>query len=290
MHIPDIEPDPRNSVEIVNVLGRNNKFTQHSTITNGSIVEWGDQYLLVSREVRNSWGPSTNVIASWLDENLEIKSYRLLTEKAEDPRAFVYKDELHVLYYNFDHGYSTRLVKLDNNLNITEDIVLAAPREDKNWTVLPTDDKLYVMPWLDPYGLYELHNDSPKLVYKTPAVSPWNTEYYGPICGGTPAIKMDESYVAFFHSHTGGGDRSYFAGAILFDGEFPFQPTHVAGPLDVPVNVENTVSKHYQHIIFPAGIVRESDESVLVSAGCQDSCVIIMRIDVNRLNWIPYPS
>jgi len=288
MHIPDIEPDPRNSVELVNVLGRK-KLAQHSTITNGSIVEWGNRYLLVSREVRNSWGPRTNIIVSWLDENLEIESCRLLMERAEDPRAFVYKNELHVMYHRFSNGYSTRLAKLDDNLNVTEDVSLEAPPGDKNWTVLPTDDKLYVMPWIDPYGLCELSNGSPKLVYKTTVASPWDTESYGRICGGTPAIKMDESYVSFFHSHTG-GDRRYFAGAILLEGSFPFHPTHVAGPLDVPVNVENTVSRHYHHIIFPCGIVRESDESVLVSAGCQDSCVIIMRVDINKLNWVPYPS
>jgi predicted GH43/DUF377 family glycosyl hydrolase len=145
------------------------------------------------------------------------------------------------------------------------------------------------MPWLDPFRLCELQGGTPRLEHESLDVSPWDTESYGRIYGGTPAIKMGESHIAFFHSHTG-GDRRYFAGAMRFEGSFPFQPTHVAGPLDVPVNVDNTVSWHYHHIIFPCGVVRESDESVLVSAGCQDSCVIIMRVNIDGLSWVPYAN
>ena len=113
-------------------------------------------------------------------------------------------------------------------------------------------------------------------------------EKWGKIRGGTPAQKVGDEYLGFFHSaiEEKNGMFWYIMGAYTFQAEPPFAitgmskcPIFFKGIFDTPIR--NT-GQQYKRIIFPSGFVVEKQqdrELIHVACGENDSGIKIVTLD-----------
>lgn len=227
---------------------------------------------------------------------------------AQDPRFIYLHDKLYLLFNDaVTQRYKREmyLAELRHNQtnftikNITHLYYLPAAKYDqKNWTPLIYDQKLYLINNIDPFVLLAFNAEKnelkPLYINKKPGLQKkWP---YGKIRGGTPAIYVKEldGYLAFFHSSVqykedeppwiirqGPPWRKYYIGAIVFDSKPPFHIKSYTGkPLTYP-GLYNETDSNYQ-IIFPSGLI-DDKQRFIISAGFQDSMTVILSVDKDLL-------
>ncbi len=225
-----------------------------------------------------------------------------------DPRFFVIKDELYIIFNMPTEDPPTsywlpesspvcrrlHIGKLSSNkgkYEISDIRLLTYPESmrevEKNWTPFVHNDELYVTYTLSPYTVLHVDRESGACteVLKNQDALDWR---FGDPRGGTPGIEIEGGFLSIFHSNlpteptkfNPGACPIYLMGAYFFEKEPPFRMKKISPrPFAFPsFYAENNQRK----IIFPTGMVLEGDQ-LYVALGKADKTIEICQIPVKKL-------
>lgn len=193
----------------------------------------------------------------------------------EDPRLFIFNDEL---YLNYTDGWQMALAKINPViLQAEESYYLEKPDKkltEKNWTFFQHEEKLYCLYDLSKQEIFEMNGRQWERKYITPYQHEWK---YGIIRGGTNPVRVGDRYLTFFHSahplrHKNRNGKQYFMGAILFEAKPPFKVVSISKePLLTGEWVSESIPRlsPYIYVVFPNGKIRVGN-SWIVSFGYND--------------------
>lgn len=280
---------------------------------NASIALWKDAYLMCFR-VRNAAMVSTFQIGIVLLDRsfkpinkaqiLEIRHDTASYAHYQDPRLIELNNTIYLIYSNeiHDGNMVTRRMFIaplqhENNIFFIENPVClhafegASKRWEKNWVPFTYHNNLFLSYSLLPHRILKPEN----LGFCTTESSTYSeiNWQWGELRGGTPAIRIDEGYLAFFHSSKvmasqqseGKKIQHYFIGAYLFSDQPPFSITHVsAEPLKHKSFYNGTMYNTWKplRVVFPMGLLVE-DDYIYITYGRQDFEIWIAQIDKKEL-------
>ncbi len=285
-------------------------------IFNPSIIEW-DGSLLLSFRIYSPNGSAGQIGLVRLDENgNQIGPGQILDipftdaychAKRQDPRLISFNHRLYIVYNNhlktiinreirrmlvaeiLSDGQSFYVEKSDIFMNFEGE---SPTRNEKNWVPFSYRDQLMLAYSINPHKIFRpmLGTEFCESFSTSEAKMKWD---WGALRGGTPALKIGDQYLAFFHSsknlptvHSDGKTiLHYFMGAYTFSSEPPFEIQ--------AISPEPIVGKRFYHgpacktwkpqrVVFPCGFVLLGD-TAWVSYGRQDHEVWLVKIDVKKL-------
>lgn len=284
---------------------------------NPSIVPLNGGYLLVFRKEadQNRIGvlPQTLLGSVHLSHNFqqlsECKYFKTGNQTSEDPRVLqtekgVYMSYGHVQSFTPILKVGLALSRVDaekQKVIHTTDLQYSCGPVEKNWTPFVYKNKLgeediYFVYKFFPHRILKLTDEltgALEVAYeaddKAAALARWEKNW-GLIRGGTPAIKIGDEYLSFFHSSfRSNGILYYIFGAITFESEPPFRvkrissaPIFFKGIYDIPVTKRVWFyPRKNMRVIFPSGVVQgreEGRECLYVVCGENDvaiKCVVL---------------
>ncbi len=228
-----------------------------------------------------------------------------IPSQAEDARIFSFNGEYYVIYNDnveiVSPSAKERRDLFIAKLHVEDDpISLSTPLKlihtqkyksvlwQKNWVPFVWKNTILLGYSINPHEvLYpNLRNGKCHHCYETASSINWR---WGPLRGGTPALKVDGQYLAFFHSPTYISTISsnfekmwhYFMGAYTFSEDPPFNLTKIS---PIPIVGKNfySISQNPKRIIYPGGFV-VSNSFIYLAYGKDDSEIWIATLDKTRL-------
>jgi predicted GH43/DUF377 family glycosyl hydrolase len=250
--------------------------------------------------------PNTNVILGipkLFDDNGNAKH--------EDPRLFVYQDDLYCSYtvgslslqLKKQPFASVGVCKLDKNLKVIDNwwfpygnnlSIDGSPLYpnverlrgfEKNWTLFEHDSKLLGIYCIDPHQVLEFNvkDNSAKLISDTRSALNWN---YGIPRGGTPPIRIDDMYFTFFHSSYRYRNPQIFPHPVYVMGAYGFEttePYRIRKISKIPILVGDIHDYICSTAVaFPCGAIYE-DGKWIVSYGHNDFATRVVEIQHDKL-------
>ena len=283
---------------------------------NPSIVRWKGELLMCFR-IRDPITLSSDQIGLvTLDEDFNPKGsptvlqrnreFLLRPSRAQDPRLIIINENLFVVYSNIIelNGQPVRRMFSGQIQFNNSGFIVEAPepllyftdenpnRPEKNWVPFEYDKIMLMAYSIQPHrvllpwpsvGYCETVGD-------TLGNFKWN---WGTIRGGTPALKVDNNYLAFFHSLKGIVSvqsnevmmTHYFIGAYTFDPEPPFAVNAVS-PHPIVGNsfYQGPMYKTWKplRVVFPGGYVFD-ENFIWIVYGRQDHESWVVKLDKNKL-------
>lgn len=196
----------------------------------------------------------------------------------------MYISELHFQNQRFTLREPQRLSDWDGQTPI---------RREKNWTPFDYRGNLFLEYSLDPHLiLYPIaKTENCETIALTETKTDWD---WGTFRGGTPALKIGNEYLSFFHSqikmasiHSEGKEMlHYFMGAYTFSSEPPFKITKISP--------EPIWGKNFYHgenydrywgsvrVVFPCGVLLDS-QFIWITYGRQDHELWVVKLDKKGL-------
>lgn len=284
---------------------------------NPSLIEYKEGYLMTFRETPNPLLNVSYIGIVLLDDSFQpISQPQLLSthidnkkvpSQAEDARLFSYKDSLYILFNDNPNllNPSIRqrrdlyLAKLScdegNQFSLSKPTKLFYPPKhysqiwQKNWVPFEWNGALLFSYTLNPHEVLYLCDDAgncTQLVESSFQNSKWK---WGEMRGGTPALLVDNDYLAFFHSaqvmtseaSKGAPLLHYFMGAYTFSSDPPFDIKMIS-PEPIIGKEFYTDVPYPRRVIFPTGFVVKEDE-IIIAYGKNDREMWIARINKTRL-------
>jgi predicted GH43/DUF377 family glycosyl hydrolase len=243
-----------------------------------------------------------------LDKNFEQteKEYILLDyEEGEDPRLLSHEDKIFLVFNSGEkNDFSKRkihLAEIDYNSLRTKEIKcldLKKNRTEKNWSPFiykedKLDYKIYFEYNIPKRKIITFDSKGLKLGGEESACKPSLKWVWGEIRGGTRGIKVDDHYLAFFHSSFDDkitGKKFYTMGAYTFEDQPPFNITRISYYPILFEGIYTSPHKAYSspllRCIYPAGIATQTINGKTlfhVSCGENDSITKIITIDKEAL-------
>jgi predicted GH43/DUF377 family glycosyl hydrolase len=228
----------------------------------------------------------------------EYSFCRELGERAYDPRLVRVGSNIYLIYTSHrpEHSNSlmssmlclSRIQPKSDGFKIqppTPLYVSFQQRWEKNW--VPFDYKgTFLMGYtINPHVIISpSHNGSSAHLFTSSPQISWN---FGIIRGGTPAVLVDDEYLAFFHSSVFNpltGWYTYYMGAYTFKSKPPFTLTRISiEPFYHPdfYSIPHTPLSS-SLVIFPAGLVVKNNR-IFISYGENDAGIKVMEIDKELL-------
>lgn len=283
---------------------------------NPSIVRWKESILMCFR-IRDPITSLTNQIGLiWLDDDCNIASMPKILKmpphqdiyfpRTQDPRLVAIGSDLFIVYNEFHKtslGSNRRMayskICESNNFFYTEPptYLLAFENEnpskqEKNWVPFNYNNELHFSYSIEPHlvfrpiaGTHSCHSAA-----STSSYLKWN---WGILRGGTPAEKIDDQYLAFFHSvkdfvslqSKGSRILHYFMGAYTFNASPPFKVTKISPEPIVGENFYNGPLYDTWKpllVVFPGGYVHD-ENYIWIAYGRQDHEVWIVKLDKQGL-------
>jgi predicted GH43/DUF377 family glycosyl hydrolase len=238
---------------------------------NPSLIQWKGNTLLAYRCECVPWFRLSMIAITKLDPDwhpvLESTVVPDLTSKfgnycVEDPRFFVYKNELWLCYTD---AHEVALAKLNDDLTTAKSFYLERPwqhgRPEKNWTFFEHEERMLAVYSLMPHRIVEVEGTQSKFVYE----SKWDPEWsWGELRGGSSPVLHNGLYWSFFHSSINireesyGPIRQYLMGVYAFDSKPPFRPVLISKkPLLAGEEEQHQHDRPSQHyVVFPCGAMR----------------------------------
>lgn len=304
------------------------KIPDHPHAFNPSIIRWNGSIYMSFRELPgDNLKPKISGYSgmSWigvvkLDENfnpaekaqilipnLEDQTV-LIPSRSEDARLLTIDDRLFIVYSDNinDHFYSEAyrmfVAELDHDgqqfiLYNTESLDLFEGenknRREKNWVPFDYKGDLLFAYSLNPHRILQpiFGTGSCLTIATTNKMIKWQ---WGELRGGTPAILMDNEYLAFFHSsidmvslHSKGKKvPHYFMGAYTFSREPPFEITRISPEPIIGKNFYNGKEYHPYwkpvRVVFPCGFLFD-ENYIWIAYGRQDHEIWIVKLDKKGL-------
>lgn len=290
------------------------KIPEYPFAFNPSIVRWNGQLLMSFRfnsNFNNHWHSQIGIV--WLDENFKpIGTPQLLDtrmnnplypSKSEDARLFTVGDCLYIIYNDNNDFYDDMPRRMYySELFFDGQIFHFYPecintyegasqwKWEKNWVPFDYNDNMLLAYSIVPHRIFLplFRMDACETVCSTTSIFPWD---WGAnrLFGGTPAVKVGDQYLSFFHSSmtmsslqsNGWQAWHYFMGAYTFQADPPFAITKVSPmPIVGKDLYENPLI--YKRVVFPAGIVID-DKYIWISYGREDCESWILKLDKQGL-------
>jgi predicted GH43/DUF377 family glycosyl hydrolase len=285
-------------------------------IYNPSLIRFGEGYLLSFRDTPDSQNKHwiSYVVVVLLDKNFDPisppqtlntrPSGHPVPSQSEDARLVAYRDKIYLIYNDNTQlenpGFNQRrdihiaeLLYVEGTFSLAPPIKLFSEDKrniliQKNWTPFEWNEMFLLVYSMSPHEILfpNLINGECYFGFKThPSIEwPWGT-----LRGGTPALRMDDEYLSFFHSGTIMSSPSswnvplwhYFMGAYTFSADPPFTITKIS-PKPIVGEGFYTPSPYYKRVIFPAGFV-VNDPYIHVAYGKDDSEVWIATLNKKML-------
>lgn len=286
---------------------------------NPSITRWKGSLLLSFRFIPNPKDSFTSYFGLvFLDEQfqpigpaqrLEIRDPdSSVPSRADDARLFQVGDTLYFIYSDNPKpklsraGFRVFIAELEHDgekffLQNKEPLLVfegeSKNKREKNWVPFNYEDNLLLAYSLNPHVIFYpiLGSSECVTIAKTRTKTDWE---FGELRGGTPALKIEDSYLAFFHSSiemassysNGKKMLHYFMGAYLFSAAPPFQITHISPVpiIDRRFYTGQMYPPYWKPIccIFPVGLIDERP-FLWVTYGRQDHEVWVAKIDREKL-------
>lgn len=239
-----------------------------------------------------------------------IQNINLNSEYAEDPRALLVGEDLYLFFNQLDLSMPLRrfmtVAQIDRNTHQVETstaLNLNYQWIEKNWSpfeYLDQNGKSQLMAEyrINPRKLVAISPLSEPKIQET--LTPSKSAYlslhwgdiWGEIKGGTPAQKIGDEYLGFFHSwfETKNKQVWYVMGAYTFQASYPFELTGISKhPIlfneiyDTPVRNTSSFSKR---VIFPGSFVvskEHNGDRIHLACGENDCAIKIVTLDKEAL-------
>jgi predicted GH43/DUF377 family glycosyl hydrolase len=292
---------------------------------NPSIIQWDNKILLSFRVISDDIliEPDCNSSAEsqiglqWLDKNFNplgkpqilcFKNEESAVLRSEDARLVKVEDKCYLVYSDnresqvSDEGFRMHVTELiiekekisaGYTTRISEFEGEKKHRREKNWVPFDYCGNMMLAYSLSPHFImvHAHYTTSAETICKTHPKITWN---YGELRGGTPALKVNNEYLAFFHSsidmatiHSKGKNIShYFIGAYTFSQHPPFEITALSPE---PIITEGFYEgKEYEpywkpvRVVFPCGYIMDN-HYIYLSYGRQDHEIWIVQMDKYKL-------
>jgi predicted GH43/DUF377 family glycosyl hydrolase len=284
---------------------------------NPSIVRWNNRLLMTFRSRDPFTNTATIVGFIWLDDDfhpvgmpqlLDIPNEKLSNLYIQDPRLCVIDEKLYMIYsdllrdsknkmkirkmcvaeieHDGVHFFTTRR---DCFLDFQGD---PGNRIEKNWVPFDYRGIMLLAYSISPHKIFFPLIGKGKCLniaqsQKNPS---WN---WGVLRGGTPALLIDNHYLAFFHSSMelttvqskGQSMVHYFMGAYLFEAQPPFSIKKISSKPIVSADCYNGPAYDTWkplRVVFPCGFIHNKDY-IWVSFGKQDHEAWIIKLDKAKL-------
>lgn len=281
---------------------------------NPCIVSWQGKILMCFRSYDPETASTDGIFFVWLDKDFNLTSEPTALKRigevavdpsrAQDPRLIVVNEHLYLVYSNtYPEPINTsRMIvgeieeDADNGFRISFPSNLLQyqgqiqSRKEKNWVPFVYENQLFLAYSLQPHRILMpiLETTSCIPICSTIGTIEWK---WGYLFGGTPALRVGDSYLSFFHSNkvmstVHSNDRMmnhYFMGAYTFDAKYPFAINAISPqPIVAKTFYEGEMyeGKTWKplRVVFPAGIVVD-DNFVWVSYGRQDHETWVIKLD-----------
>jgi predicted GH43/DUF377 family glycosyl hydrolase len=233
---------------------------------NPSLIAWEGAYLLAYRD---GWRGS-QIWLQRLDRafvpvgdavQLELFHPREGNYGREDPRAFMFRGQLHIAYIGVVgprviRHTSVLYARINNDTLKVEQIFYPHYEKrnswEKSWSMFEHENELYAVYSIAPHRILHIDGERAEMAYETPSPLPWKpgTEMRG---GASPLLIGDEWW-SFFHSRTEHPRRTYMAGVYCFDSKPPFRITRFC-PEPIMTADWATNTENYCAVVFPCGAV-----------------------------------
>lgn len=286
---------------------------------NPSIIKSDNGYLMFFRydtHIRNEFSSfigSVKLDKDFNQTNEEYVTINTFNKNSEDPRIFQVGDKAYITYSKSDFSKQYEVTPATINIaNIdlanhkvkyTTELDLNLSIVEKNWIpfeyITPQGKpEIFFQYSLNPHKI--LHLPDPKTNHFIHPIFPkddifhaihWIKNTWGTLRGGTPALKVGNDYLGFFHTSFYEEDQIWYVmGAYTFEGEPPFRinsisryPILFSGIYD---SVALNTAEAKKRVIFPSGFVIEKQgdkELIHVSCGENDSGIKIITLDKKAL-------
>lgn len=248
--------------------------------------------------------------AQFEQEKKEFKRLNLQTEYGDDPRVLAVGDQVYLFYNRMDESNpkcrfmcAANLDRNSYDINYQTILDMNLQWIEKNWSPFEYIDKaqkphLFLEYRISPRKLLELPD--PKVNELKNVTVPSESAYlsllwsgkWGEIKGGTPAQKIGDEYLSFFHSFFVDESKLiwYVMGAYTFEASPPFNMTRISkypllfkGIYETPFANSAGIEKR---VIFPSGFVVEKEkerELIHLACGENDCGVKIVTLDKDQL-------
>ncbi len=285
---------------------------------NPSIIHWKGLILMSFRVIpdpKNSYTSQIGLI--WLDEDfcpvgepqiLDTTLTPATPSRTDDGRLIAVGEQIYLVYSdNTDPkisrgGFRVFVAKLrfdGGNFHVENPVKLShfkeeiPDRREKNWVPFDYQGQLLLAYSLSPHIIFRplLEIGACETIAYTASNWKWQ---WGEPRGGSPALKLGEDYLSFFHSslststlHSDGRKMNhYFMGAYTFSGSPPFPVKRVSNePIVAKGFYKGPVYKPYWgpiRCVYPAGFIFD-ERFIWVSYGRQDHEVWIAKLDKKGL-------
>jgi predicted GH43/DUF377 family glycosyl hydrolase len=294
---------------------------------NPSIVCLNDHVLMTFRSRKPGTNSATLVGFVWLDKDFNLISKPELLHITEgdvpsfyiqDPRLCVINNKLYMLYSDLWEDPESKIKKRKMFVSGIEHdgihfwtsfresfLDFDGDRDnkfEKNWVPFDYQGIMLLSYSLSPHKIFSPLNGEKKCIsvsYNNQRFNPW---HWGILRGGTPALLVDNYYLAFFHSSikmssvqsNGESMPHYFMGAYLFETHPPFSIKKIS-PKPIVSKAFYSGEPHQTwkplRVVFPCGFIHD-DKHIWVSYGRQDHECWIVKLDKAGLlkSLIPFPS
>lgn len=236
-----------------------------------------------------------------------FKRLDLQTKYAEDPRIVEVGDQLYLFYNDTAlKGRSMSLANIDKDshrVNFTTRLDMNLRHVEKNWSPLEYIDEENAPHLFVEYSIHPrkiLHLPNPKendlhnvlLEREDAFLSLLWPGKWGEIRGGTPAKKIGDEYLGFFHSSfkDENGLLWFTMGAYTFEATPPFRLTGISKHPILFKNMFDTPATHTaptdKRVIYPGGFVYDTTdgkERIHVACGENDCGIKLVTMDLKKL-------
>jgi len=286
---------------------------------NPAIIRWKNMLLMTFRVIPDRKQNFTSHIGIvQLDDHfspigipqlLEMRKDSKIPCRAEDARMIVIGDSLRLVYSDNTEpkiskgGFRMYIAEVFyDGINFTLDKIECLCRfegesrevREKNWVPFNYEDTLLLSYSISPHVVFCPIFDKGECdtVAATNVPIQWN---FGLLRGGTPAVKIGDEYLSFFHSSirmaslqsNGQTMLHYFMGAYTFSASPPFGLKRISPEPIVGRDFYNGPNpyKHYWQpgmYVFPGGILVE-DDFIWIAYGRQDHEAWVAKLDKKGL-------
>jgi predicted GH43/DUF377 family glycosyl hydrolase len=280
---------------------------------NPSIIRWNGRLLMSFRTYHPETGATNEVGLVYLNEAFEPVGSPKLVQfresdpncllKKQDPRLFEVDGELLLIYNNSIKDEVRRMlaakVELEGDEFVGHSITgffdfegQKETRSEKNWVPFDYGGRLHLAYSLLPHKILSPVDGSSFCESVASTLSPirWN---WGVLRGGTPALKENGEYLAFFHSpknlateHSEGKLMlHYFIGAYTFSTEPPFEITKISPKPIIGKNFyTGPAYKTWKplRVVFPGGFIAD-EMFIWLFYGRQDHEIWVAKLDKKEL-------
>lgn len=262
---------------------------------NCSLIEFNGRKLFA---YRHNWDRSSICLAE-LDDNFKPKwntrikfpvgNFRNIAQ--EDPRLFIYKDQLHVAYTAAEYktelianvGYARLHEEAPGSWVVAKDYlpVLANRNKwEKNWGFFESRGRLWAVYDAERHTILSIDGNRAELAYEYPNLRTIPPTTHGLIRGGASPQFFRGSFYSFIHFRC--PPKNYAGGVYTFDVEPPFAPRlYLPYPLLMP-NPEICTNEHASQVVYPSGAALINWRWV-ISYGAFDRDSRLAAYDVNEL-------